>query len=180
MLAIFALVIGAAAAWAGLWFPDVDLRLGLGHRSALTHSLLAPLLLMLVARREWQATAAAGLALGIGVHCAADLFPRAMWGLATVKLPFAGSIGAAWSYVWLGITAFAGIVVPLRLVAARHGAAALGLAATATLLAGAGYVVLHDEPLLTAGAVGGALAVAHPAGRRRVLAGLQRWRNARS
>lgn len=177
MSPVLALLGGAVAAYAGLWWPDLDLWFGV-HRSGLTHGLLLPVVLALMARRRpWLLPIAAGVALGIGVHCAADLFPRAMRGLATIKLPLAGSIGTTGSYWWLGGTVLVGIVVPLRLVAARFGPVALGLAATATAVFSAGYILLHDEPWRTAGAVGATLAVAHPAGRRRVLAGLERWRN---
>ena len=83
---------------AGLTLPDLDQWLPLAHRSALTHSVLPVLLVLGVGRGV-----AAGVALGLGFHLAADCFPAAMAGYATVKLPFAGSIGAGWSYVWLGV-----------------------------------------------------------------------------
>lgn len=59
----------------GLTLPDVDLALGLGHRSGLTHS-MAPALLAL-ARARWR-HAGCGLAGGTGLHLAADCFPNAM------------------------------------------------------------------------------------------------------
>jgi hypothetical protein len=83
---------------AGLTFPDIDQPLPLDHRSALTHS-IGPALLALA--RRWAWPAAGGLALGLGLHLAADVFPNAMIGFATVKLPFAGSIGSDASYLWL-------------------------------------------------------------------------------
>ena len=89
-----AIVLAAAA---GLTLPDVDQWLPLAHRSALTHS-IAPVLLALAAGRG----VSAGVALGVGFHLAADCFPGAMVGYATVKLPWAGSIGAGASYAWLG------------------------------------------------------------------------------
>ena len=92
------------AAFAGLTFPDLDQSLPLfDHRSALTHSVLAALV---AAGRRWLVAVAAGLALGLGLHLAADCFPEAMRGYATVKVPFVGSIGA-WSYLWLGANAAA-------------------------------------------------------------------------
>lgn len=90
------------AALAGTTLPDLDLALGLGHRSGLTHSVL-PLAIAGVRARWWPV--AAGLALGIGLHLSADCFPNAMRGYATVKLPAAGSIGAAGSYGWLAVNA---------------------------------------------------------------------------
>ena len=90
-----------AAAWAGTTLPDLDMMLGLGHRSGLTHSILP---LAACARRRWWGLAA-GLALGLGLHLSADLFPNAMRGFATVKLPGAGSIGPDWSYLWIAVNA---------------------------------------------------------------------------
>ena len=89
---------------AGLTLPDLDQPLPLDHRSMVTHSAL-PALVALV--RRWARPAAAGLALGIGLHLAADVFPNAMIGFATVKLPFAGSIGRELSYLWLAANAVA-------------------------------------------------------------------------
>lgn len=88
---------------AGTTLPDLDLLLPLGgHRSGISHSLL-PLLLALAARR-WRPVMG-GLAIGIGLHLAADTFPNGMRGFATVKLPLTGSIGGGASYAWLGIQA---------------------------------------------------------------------------
>ena len=93
--------IGAAIlifAFLGLTFPDIDQPLPLDHRSALTHSIIPAALISL---RRRARPIAAGLALGIGLHLAADVFPNAMIGYATVKLPFAGGIGPDASYAWL-------------------------------------------------------------------------------
>lgn len=65
------------AAWAMTRLPDIDLALGIGHRSGLTHSVLPAVLATL--RRRWWALAA-GLALGLGLHLAADLFPNSVAG----------------------------------------------------------------------------------------------------
>ena len=123
------------AAWAGTTLPDLDLSLGLGHRSGLTHSIL-PACAACWHRRG--RAVAAGLALGIGLHLSADLFPNAMRGFATVKLPGAGSIGAEASYWWLAANAalalaagaaLACLVTPPRVAAAvLIAVAALGLA----------------------------------------------------
>lgn len=85
------------ACTAGLTLPDIDQIIPIGHRSALTHSVLPALLLLF---RRWTWVAAAGVALGIALHLSADLFPAAMIGYATVKMPFAGSLGSD-SYLWL-------------------------------------------------------------------------------
>ena len=121
----------------GLRLPDVDLLLGLGHRNGVTHS-VAPALVAL-GRVQWR-HAGCGLAGGTGLHLAADCFPNAMTGYATVKLPLAGGIGAAASYGWLAINAAAALV--LAAVALRrlhHPRAAIGMAALAAAI-GAGYL----------------------------------------
>ena len=129
------------AALAGTTLPDLDLALSLGHRSGLTHSIL-PVALACV-RPGWRPVAA-GLALGIGLHLSADVFPNGMRGFATVKLPGAGSIGAAGSYAWLAVNALAslglGTALLLRLTSARW--AALVLLVVAAI--GMGYLYATD------------------------------------
>lgn len=93
---------------AGLTLPDIDQPLPLDHRSALTHSILPALLAL---ARRWARPVAGGLALGLGLHLSADVFPNAMIGFATVKLPFAGSIGSDASYVWLTANALGCILL---------------------------------------------------------------------
>ncbi len=89
---------------AGTTLPDLDFTLMLAHRSALTHSVLP--ILLLAAWRGGRAIAP-GLAIGIGIHLAADCFPNAMRGYAMIKLPLAGSIGRDASYLWLAANALA-------------------------------------------------------------------------
>lgn len=84
--------------YAGLTFPDLDQPLPLDHRSALTHSIAPALALTAL---PWARAAAAGLALGLGFHLVADIFPNAMTGYATVAVPFAGRLDAGGSYMWL-------------------------------------------------------------------------------
>lgn len=84
--------------YAGLTFPDLDQPLPLDHRSAVTHS-VAPALAPTA--WPWARAAAAGLALGLGFHLVADIFPNAMTGYATVAVPFAGRLDAGGSYIWL-------------------------------------------------------------------------------
>ena len=100
-----AVILGA---WAMTRLPDIDIMLGIGHRSGLTHSVL-PAALAAVRRRWWAL--AAGLALGLGLHLAADLFPNSMRGYATIKLPGVKSIGALPSYVWFAINATAALLL---------------------------------------------------------------------
>lgn len=99
--------------FAGLTLPDVDQPLPLDHRSALTHS-IAPALALTAIR--WARAAAAGLSLGLGLHLAADVFPNAMIGYATVAVPFASRLDAQGSYVWLVANAAACGLVGLWLL----------------------------------------------------------------
>ena len=93
----------------GLALPDLDFFLPfVTHRSGLTHSVLPALLVW------WQARSrapVAGVGLGSGLHLAADTFPNAMVGYATVKLPFVGSIGATGSYAWLALNCVAALAL---------------------------------------------------------------------
>lgn len=90
--------------YAGLTIPDIDQPLPLDHRSALTHGILPALGL---AALRWARPAAAGLALGVAFHLAADVFPNAMTGYATVAVPFSGRFDATGSYAWLAANAAA-------------------------------------------------------------------------
>lgn len=129
------------AAWAGTTLPDLDMALSLGHRSGLTHSVLPAAIACW--HRRWRALAA-GLALGLGLHLSADLFPNAMRGFATVKLPGAGSIGSDRSYLWIAANAalaFAAGAWLTLTIATRPVAAAL-LAGVALL--GVAYLFRTD------------------------------------
>ena len=131
----------ALAAWAGTTFPDIDQVLPLDHRSALSHSVL-PAALACCWRRG--RAFAAGLALGIGLHLSADLFPEAMRGFATIKLPFAGAISWQAPYVWVGVNAFAcltlGALLLGKLLGPRLSLATLG----AVALLGIAYLFTVD------------------------------------
>ncbi len=118
-------------AYAGLTLPDLDHPLPVDHRSALTHSALPALLLGL---RRWARPAAAGAGFGTGLHLSADAFPNAMIGYATVKLPFAGSIGADASYAWLGINALLCLIVGARLLGGEIGHRGVRLAVFAAVI----------------------------------------------
>jgi hypothetical protein len=126
---------------AGTTLPDLDLILPLDHRSALTHSLLP--IALAGATRHWRPVAA-GLAIGIGLHLAADSFPNAMRGFATVKLPFAGSIGAGASYAWLGIQAVAATLGGAMLLAAALPARVAAIVALALFAIGTAYLFATD------------------------------------
>ncbi len=97
----------------GLTLPDIDQHLPLGgHRSGLTHAVWVPL--CLVFRQRWRLVAG-GLACGIAVHLIADLFPRAMIGYATIRLPLIGPLGM-WSYLWIAVHAAAGLALAIWLL----------------------------------------------------------------
>lgn len=138
---VVALLSVPVAALAGTTLPDLDMALGLGHRSGLTHSLLP--VAVACARPGWRPVAA-GLALGIGLHLSADMFPNGMRGFATVKLPGAGSIGAGGSYAWLALNALGalGIGTALLLRLATRRMAALVLLVVAVI--GVGYLYATD------------------------------------
>jgi hypothetical protein len=135
------LALGLAAvlpAWAGTTLPDIDQFLPLDHRSALTHSVLPAFLVW-----RWRAVAA-GLALGLGLHLSADLFPNAMQGFATVKLPFVGSIGWEASYVWLAVNAFAALTIGAWLLGRALGPLMSLFVLGAVALIGVGYLFATD------------------------------------
>ena len=100
-----------AGMMAGIRLPDIDLVLpGFSHRSGITHSFLAPLIFWLMG---WHFIAA-GLALGVGMHMASDLQPKAWTGGALIKFPMLGNIGLMsplWiltnilgcAYIWLDV-----------------------------------------------------------------------------
>ena len=128
------------AALAGTTLPDLDLALGLGHRSGITHSVLPA---VLVWRPRWWPMAA-GLALGIGLHLSADCFPNGMRGFATVKVPGAGSIGAGWSYLWLGVNAVASLAAGAWLLSREASRAATAAVLGAVAVIGVGYLWVTD------------------------------------
>lgn len=104
-VALFALVLGLVV---GEMFPDLDQRTDLLlHRSVLTHGLLLPLALYLVTSRtqsrivRWLVM---GISLGVAVHLAFDLFPRAWQGYALVSLPVYGWLPPAVSWGWIAFS----------------------------------------------------------------------------
>ena len=105
-------LIGLAALLLGLFvgerFPDVDQRTDLLlYRSILTHGLLLSLILCAVASKigwtplRWLSM---GVALGVAVHLAFDLFPRAWTGFALVSIPVYGWLPASVSWAWIALS----------------------------------------------------------------------------
>ena len=108
LIGLIALLAGLAV---GEWFPDIDQRTALLlHRSILTHGLLLPLILFVVASKmklmplRWLAM---GVCLGVAVHLAFDLFPRAWTGFALVSIPVYGWLPAPVSWIWIAASMFA-------------------------------------------------------------------------
>ena len=155
--AAVALIVSFVAFLIGLTLPDLDLRLWLGHRSALTHSIVPACALL--ARRRWH-PAACGMGAGTGVHLAADTFPNAMVGYATVKLPFVGALSAGASYAWLVVNALAGLALATWLARRLHAPLAAGLLGLAVVVAGAGYLWRTDGGWPVLAIVAGAVWVA--------------------
>lgn len=129
------------AALAGTTLPDLDLALDLGHRSGLTHSVLP--LVVALARRGWRPVGI-GLALGIGLHLSADVFPNAMRGFATVKLPGVGSIGARYSYLWLAGNALAALTAGTVLLTSYTTRIRVALVLVVVGVLGIGYLYATD------------------------------------
>lgn len=131
----------ALAVVSGTTFPDIDFHLPLAHRSGLTHSVLP---IALLAYHPRLRGAAAGLAIGIGLHLAADCFPNGMRGYATIKLPFAGSIGSDASYGWLGINALAALAIGAGLAMRLFDTLVLAVTAIAVAGIAIAYLAVTD------------------------------------
>jgi hypothetical protein len=174
---------------AGLAYPDLDfaLRPLLGHRSALTHSVLLPLLVLGLApvlrrrlldrlRGPGRAVARRGLAwamgwflLGLGIHLLADSFPRGCTGGALAHLPRwppgsgSSALPCAPSLAWFATNATAAVFLAEWLL--RREGAPLTLArhlASAVVLAA--YMVANEgKPLLLPLAAAAWFAVAYAA-----------------
>ncbi|PZQ59119.1 MAG: hypothetical protein DI544_11930 [Sphingomonas taxi] len=155
--ALIAAIVTLVAFAAGLTLPDVDLHLWLGHRSAVTHSVLPACALL--ARRRWH-PAACGMGAGTGLHLAADTFPNRMIGFATVKLPFVGALPTAASYAWLAINALAALMLAAWLARRLHAPGIAALLVLAAIVGGVGYLWRTDGgwPVLAIAAAGAWLA----------------------
>ena len=144
-----ALVLALVLVYAGITLPDTDQWLPLlGHRSAVTHGMLLPLLVF------WRWRPAGGfLGGGVAIHLAADLLSRKWVGYALVKLPFFGALDPAGSQLFLAANALVGLVLYDRAASEAGGRRLLwaGLAASATVyfLVNEGYwLVLAPLALL--------------------------------
>jgi hypothetical protein len=96
----------------GLRFADFDTWFRwypvLVHRSLLTHSFFAPLLLFRAFRGHTEPAArlfVLGVCVASAVHFAFDLFPLRWHGFALVWVPFHGRISMPLSMLWLFVSA---------------------------------------------------------------------------
>ena len=116
-LGLLALIAGLAI---GDWFPDIDQKTGLLlHRSIVTHGPLVPLVVFVAAslsrsiQIRWFAL---GLALGVAIHLAFDLFPSGWSGFALISVPSYGWTASWFSWTWIAISTVAATYLALRLV----------------------------------------------------------------
>lgn len=102
VLGLMAFFIGCAA---GVWFPDIDQRIGLlEHRSILTHGPLLPIVLFAVASESesiplrWVAM---GACIGVAVHLAFDLSLRVGRAMRWCRCSLGG--GCLQRFRWYGL-----------------------------------------------------------------------------
>ncbi|WP_143595768.1 hypothetical protein [Tropicibacter naphthalenivorans] len=138
-------------AWIFLGVPDFDLALLpiLHHRSIVTHSILPPLLFLLVARRLGAAPIA-GAMIGTSVHLTCDLLSP-MVGFAQIWLPapIKAPLGPL-SYLWLLGNALVGYVVAFGVayVTLPRGIAFPFIIALSAMT-GAAYGALNEQSVLS-------------------------------
>lgn len=111
------LVVFALFLYLGLYWPDVDKQLMslLHHRSILTHSVLLPLIVLVIVRSNYAKPIAAGLSAGISIHLAASLItPMSSYSQVYLPAPLSSSIGSTESLLWLGLNTIAGYFLALR------------------------------------------------------------------
>ncbi|BBK31936.1 hypothetical protein EDC65_0736 [Stella humosa] len=123
---------------AGTTIPDTDQWLPLlGHRSAVTHSMLLPALVLL----RWPMVGGL-LAGGFAIHLAADLLSRKWVGYALVKLPLFGALDATASVVFLAVNVLLGMLFYDRAATEAQGRRALWVTLAA---AGAVYFLINER-----------------------------------
>ncbi len=129
----------------GIYLPDIDQGLPfLTHRSGLTHSVLPIVALW----RLLPPALMGGMALGIAVTLAADLFPEAWTGFATIHLPFVGSIGLL-SAPWIAVNMLIACAVAQREIARMDGRSPLVLSyLVAAPLVAATYSLGNEQKIL--------------------------------
>lgn len=150
VLGLMAFFIGCAA---GVWFPDIDQRVGLlEHRSILTHGPLLPIVFFAVASESesiplrWLAM---GACIGVAVHLAFDLFPAGWTGYALVSVLAWGRMSATFSMVWIGVSTAVCMYMGAKLGRGCLEAALFGLGVIGVF----GNASLHEEALWRPGLV---------------------------
>jgi hypothetical protein len=92
----------------GLSLPDLDLRVPvLLHRSILTHSFLASLLLIWLVSKyphRFLHPFSMGVCGASAVHLCFDLFPARWSGFALIAVPFYGRANALQSWLWIALS----------------------------------------------------------------------------
>ena len=116
------LIVFLLGLYVGLEFPDKDqmFQKSLGHRSIITHSILLPLLLILINSFKPKILInifIIGVFLGIGLHLSADLHPKNWnwYGYANIKLPSNKSIGAL-SPIWIAGNAIISVFFSIKIL----------------------------------------------------------------
>ena len=140
------LVALALAVYIGLKFPDLDQRAGfLLHRSIITHGPWLSLLAFAFAlgNNPVQRRLGAGICIGIAVHMAFDLFPRAWQGYALISLPVYGWTPSVFSWLWISATMLISFGLATKLCRNAMDLAILFLAVVGALL----FVLPNEDAL---------------------------------
>jgi len=132
------------------WIPDIDQLLlqVLHHRSIITHSILLPLLLLLVtgSSLRWLS---ASLFSAIGIHLSADLLsPSIGYGAIWLPAPMKLSLGEM-SKIWLLVNIIAAFYLSYRSLSANMQRSLLW----ATTFAGFSYGVQNENSFISAAVI---------------------------
>ena len=140
------LVVLAAAVYAGLNFPDVDQHAGfLLHRSIITHGPWLSLMAFVFASGDnpIQRRLGSGICIGIAVHMAFDVFPRAWQGYALISLPVYGWTPSVFSWIWISATMLISFSLATKLCRNAVDVAVLFMAVVGAFL----FVLPNEEAL---------------------------------
>ena len=135
-----ALLVGAAI---GLYLPDIDRIFPfLQHRSAVTHGIILPGLLLLAigtSNIDWKRAGLIGMLTTLAVHLSFDLFPRLWWGYAMINVPFIGQLGGTGSMLWIALNSVACCTLAIQMMKAKAELwSALGVGLVGFLIAAPG------------------------------------------
>ncbi len=150
---ILSLAALAAGLYIGLRTPDIDQSIGfLLHRSAITHGPLLPLAAFTfgsassgpVIRRFGM-----GVCIGVAIHMAFDLFPRAWQGYALISVPIYGWTPPVISWIWIAGTTLVCTSLAVRLIRDMGDGLILVIALAASFIIAASGERVILWPLLT-------------------------------